>query len=118
MTETKNEMNVTEDVENISSVDFPFTVKQICDKLRRFEQSYLAAKRELKLEKARLGIDTDWKKEFPDKSRVTQDDKKDFITLAVSDLQETCDALEVQYHYQRELWELQKTLLKLGYTKF
>ena len=35
MTETKNEMNVTEDVENISSVDFPFTVKQICDKFQK-----------------------------------------------------------------------------------
>lgn len=118
MTETKNEMNVTEDVENISSVDFPFTVKQICDKLRRFEQSYLAAKRELKLEKARLGKETVWEDEFPDKSKITEGDKKNFITLAVSDLQKTCDALEVEYHYQRELWELQKILLKMGYTKF
>ena len=58
-------------------------------------------------------METDWSKEFPNKSRVTEGDKKDWITLAVSDLQDDCDVAEAGYHYMRELWELQKIILKI-----
>ena len=93
--------------ENVKSIE------ELLQKASDAEKEYLGAKRELKLEKARLGKETDWEAEFPDKKRVTEQDKKDFITLAVMDLQEDCDVAETGYHYMKELWELQKIILRI-----
>ena len=89
------------------------SIEELLQKASDAEKEYLDAKRELKLEKARLGKETDWEAEFPDKKRVTEQDKKDFITLAVMDLQEDCDVAETGYHYMKELWELQKIILRI-----
>ena len=89
------------------------SIEELLSKLSDAEKKNLDAKKVLKEEKARLNMETDWNKEFPNKSRVTEGDKKDWITLAVSDLQADCDVAEAGYHYMRELWELQKLLLRI-----
>ena len=89
------------------------SIEELLDKLSNAEAKYLNAKKVLKEEKARLNMETDWKAEFPDKSRITEGDKKDWITLEVSDLQEDCYVAEASYHYMKELWELQKLILRV-----
>jgi len=89
------------------------SIEELLGKVSDAEKEYLDAKRVLKEEKARLNMETDWSKEFPNKSRVTEGDKKDWITLAVSDLQDDCDVAEAGYHYMKELWELQKLMLRI-----
>ena len=89
------------------------SIEELLDKLSNAEAKYLNAKKVLKGEKARLNMETDWKAEFPDKSRITEGDKKDWITLEVSDLQEDCYVAEAGYHYMKELWELQKLIIRI-----
>ena len=76
------------------------------------KQYYLDKERALKVEKARLKLETDWTKIIEGKSKPSETEKKDWITFETSELQEEVDDLKCESEYLWELWELEKIMLR------
>ena len=67
-------------------------------------------KRDLKIEQARLRLETDWSKHFDKKP--TEKEKEAWILLETMDLVEEVDDLKCEADYMGELWDLEKIMLR------
>lgn len=90
----------------------PMTPKTLIKLAIESKQLYLDKHRELKTEKARLRLETDWSKVIPGKSNPNDTDKKEYITFETHELQEEVDDLKCEADYMWELWEIEKIMLR------
>ena len=77
------------------------------DELTDSQESYLAAKRELKIAEAELWIDPeiDWEQEVG-KSKPTQKDKESWITLQLETRKQDVDEKYIAYQYAQRQYDI------------
>ena len=88
-------------------------VNQILEFFKRVDSNYVTKKQELEIKKAKLRLNTDWKKELPNISRPTVDDKEAFILTQIYEDKQRLNQLKVNRDYLWELFKLKKLILSV-----